>query len=37
LLDDTIVETYMTATGLVKAYRVGGASTALLIEGTEAR
>ena len=37
LLDGTIVETYKTAAGLMKAYRVGGASTALLIGGTEAR
>jgi hypothetical protein len=37
LLDGTIVETYKTAAGLMKAYRVGGASTALLIEGVEAR
>jgi hypothetical protein len=37
LPDDTIVETYKTAAGLMKAYRAGGASTALLIEGTEAR
>jgi hypothetical protein len=37
LLDCTIVETYKTAAGLMKAYRVGGASTALLIEGVEAR
>jgi hypothetical protein len=37
LLDCTIVETYKTAEGLMKAYRVGGASTALLIGGTEAR
>jgi hypothetical protein len=37
LLDGTIVETYKTASGLMKAYRVGGAPTALLVEGTEAR
>ena len=37
MLDGTVVETYMTAEGLMKAYRVGGASTALLVEGTEAR
>jgi predicted aspartyl protease len=37
LPDGTIVETYKTAAGLMKAYRVGGASTALLIEGVEAR
>jgi hypothetical protein len=37
LLDCTIVETYKTAAGLMKAYRIGGASTALLIEGVEAR
>ena len=37
MLDGTIVETYKTAAGLMKAYRVGGASTALLIEGVEAR
>jgi hypothetical protein len=37
LLDGTIVETYKTAAGLMKAYRVNGASTALLIEGVEAR
>jgi hypothetical protein len=37
LPDGTVVETYKTAAGLMKAYRVGGASTALLIEGTEAR
>jgi hypothetical protein len=37
LLDGTIVETYKTAAGSMKAYRVGGASTALLVEGTEAR
>jgi hypothetical protein len=37
LPDGTIVETYKTAAGLMKAYRVDGASTALLIEGTEAR
>jgi hypothetical protein len=37
LLDGTIVETYKTAAGLMKAYRVGGALTALLIEGVEAR
>jgi hypothetical protein len=37
LLDGTIVETYKTAAGSMKAYRIGGASTALLVEGTEAR
>ncbi len=37
LPDGTIVETYKTAAGLMKAYRVDGASTALLIGGTEAR
>jgi hypothetical protein len=37
LPDDTIVQTYKTAAGLMKAYRAGGASTALLIEGVEAR
>jgi len=37
LLDGTIVETYKTAAGLMKAYRVSGASTALLIEGVEVR
>ena len=37
MLDGTIVETYKTAAGLMKAYSVGGASTALLIGGAEAR
>jgi predicted aspartyl protease len=37
LPDGTIIETYKTAAGLVKAHRVSGVSTALLIEGTEAR
>ncbi len=37
MLDGTIVETYKTAAGLMKAYGVGDASTALLIEGVEAR
>jgi predicted aspartyl protease len=37
LPDGTIIETYKTAAGLMKAYRIGGASTALLIEGVEAR
>jgi hypothetical protein len=37
LLDGTIVETYKTASRLMKAYRVGGAPTALLVEGTETR
>jgi hypothetical protein len=37
LLDGIIVETYKTAAGSMKAYRVGGASTALLVEGVEAR
>jgi hypothetical protein len=33
LPDGTIIGTYKTAAGLMKAYRIGGASTALLIEG----
>jgi hypothetical protein len=37
LPDGTVVETYKTASGLMKAYRVGCASTALLMEGVEAR
>jgi hypothetical protein len=37
LLDGTVVETYKTAAGLMRAYRVGSASAALLIEGVEAR
>jgi len=37
LPDGTIVETYKTASGLMRTYRVGGVSTSLLIGGTEAR
>jgi predicted aspartyl protease len=37
LPDGTIVEMYKTASGLMRVYRVGGASTSLLIEGVEAR
>jgi hypothetical protein len=37
LPDGTIVEMYKTASGLMRVYRVGGASTSLLIEEIEAR
>jgi hypothetical protein len=35
LPDDTVVETYRTASGLMRVYRVGGARVSLLVEGSE--
>ena len=37
LPDNTVVETYRTASGLMKVYRVGGAQVSLLVEGNEVR
>jgi hypothetical protein len=37
LPDNTIVETYKTASGLMRVYRVGGANVSLLVEGSEVR
>jgi predicted aspartyl protease len=37
LPDDTSVETYRTASGLMKVYRVGGANISLLIDDMEVR
>ncbi|NHV45222.1 MAG: hypothetical protein HA493_01065 [Candidatus Verstraetearchaeota archaeon] len=35
LPDNTIIETYKTASGLMKVYRIRGANVSLLIEGKE--
>jgi hypothetical protein len=35
LPDNTIVETYRTASGLMRVYRVGGARVSLLVGGSE--
>jgi predicted aspartyl protease len=37
LPDNTLVETYKTASGLMKVYRVGGANISLLIDDVEVR
>jgi len=37
LPDNTVVETYRTASGLMRVYRVGGAHVSLLVEGNEVR
>jgi predicted aspartyl protease len=37
LPDNTLVETYRTASGLMKVYRVGGANVSLLIDDVEVR
>jgi predicted aspartyl protease len=37
LPDNTSVETYRTASGLMKVYRVGGANISLLIDNAEVR
>jgi hypothetical protein len=37
LPDNTIVETYRTASGLMRVYRVGGACVSLLVGGSEER
>ena len=37
LPDNTLVETYRTASGLMKVYRVGGANISLLIDNAEVR
>jgi predicted aspartyl protease len=37
LPDNTSVETYKTASGLMKVYRVGGANVSLLIDNAEVR
>ena len=37
LPDNTLVETYKTASGLMKVYRVGGANVSLLIDDVEVR
>jgi predicted aspartyl protease len=37
LPDNTLVETYRTASGLMKVYRVGGANASLLIDDVEVR
>jgi hypothetical protein len=37
LPDNTLIETYKTASGLMKVYRVGGANISLLVDNVEVR